>query len=164
MNLAMKITAATPADIPGIQALAHAVYRQMYPTLDDATLERRFQRIFAAASLERAITADSAWMLVAREGEQVVGLAHFGSPLMDDCQERKEIFKFYIQPDLQRRGIGTWLLKEIVFRLRQTQVVDECMVYVPEEDTVRLSFYQKNDFRHLATSDRDKEWYLVRSL
>lgn len=160
----MNITDAALPDIPGIQALAAVVYRQMYSEQDETTLSRRIQRIFSTDSLQRAISSDSAWMLVAREGEQVVGLAHFGSPLIDDCQERKEIYKFYIHPDFVRQGIGGKLVKEVAKRLRQTQTVNECMVYVSDEDTARLNFYQKNGFRHVTTSDRDQEWYLVKNV
>lgn len=156
----LTITQATPANIPGIQALANMVFRQaMVADHDAAYIERFLQRVYSENSLKRTIENGSTTFLVATTPDTLVGMLQFGSPLFDDCEERKEIHKLYIHPDYTRQGIGGQLLTEMLRQLQATEIVREVFAYVKADDIARQQFYQKYQFGHIPTQDKHDEHY-----
>jgi ribosomal protein S18 acetylase RimI-like enzyme len=160
----MHIATAVNTDIAGIQILAERVYRQEHTATDEAHIQRYLQRVFAPESLARAIGSASAFLLVAHEGTTVVGMCHYGSPLLEDCQERKEIYRLYVLPEYQRQGIGGQLLKHSLKQLRQMGGITEFVVYVPASETARIAFYQKYGFQHVADRDHEGDWCLLKKV
>lgn len=161
----MFITDATETDIPGIQALAEVTFRREYAADHDAACVTRFlNRVYSVASLKRAIQSEGATFLVAREGDTIIGIGNFGSPLFDDCKERKEIFRLFVHPDFCRRGIGGQFIAQTIRRLQLAGGITECVVYVKNTDAIRLNFYRKYQFRHLPERDKADEWCLVRDI
>lgn len=145
---------ATLDEMVGIQALAQSIYRRQYS--DEAQADRLYKRAFAETSLHRAITNASSWYYTAREGDQVVGLFHFGAPLFDDCQERKEIYRLYVHPDTTRQGIGGGFLAAMAEVLAPT-VVNEVIVYQPLDNEIGRAFYEKYGFQHQPLRNKENE-------
>lgn len=161
----LTLTQATPADIPGIQALAKIVFQQTMAADHDALyIERFLNRVYSENSLKRAFENTGTTFLVAHADETIVGMLQFGSPLFDDCQERKEIHKLYIHPEHCRQGIGGQFIAEMVTRLKATGIVTEVFVYVKADDAVRQQFYGKHGFHHILAQDKQDEQYWIRYL
>jgi ribosomal protein S18 acetylase RimI-like enzyme len=163
--MTLIINEAAETDIAGMQTLAEEYFRQAFAAdHDEAYISRFLNRVYSEASLKRAIQSDGATFLVARDDDGIVGLCNFGSPLLDDCRERKEIFRLFVHPQRCRQGTGGKLIAETVKRLGQTGIVNECIVYVETADTIRQNFYQKYKFRHQPARDTDGNWCLVRNI
>jgi ribosomal protein S18 acetylase RimI-like enzyme len=159
------VNEATETDIPGIQALAEVFFRQDYAAHHDETYITRFlSRVYSEASLRRAVQGEGTMFLIAHDGDSIVGLCNFGSPLLDDCKERNEIYRLFVHPQQCRQGLGGKLIAETVKRLARTGIINECVVYVRNDDTVRQNFYQKYKFQHDASRDKDGEWCMARNI
>lgn len=157
----LTIHPATLDEMPGIQALAQSIYRQQYS--DAAQADRLYKRAFSETSLQRAITNNSSWYYTARSGETIVGLFHFGAPLFDDCQERKEIYRLYVHPDLSLNDIGGRLIATMLDVLAPT-VVNEVIVYQPLTNEVGRTFYEKYGFKHEPLRNKDGEGCWVKAI
>ncbi|NJR12492.1 GNAT family N-acetyltransferase [bacterium] len=155
------VHAATMNEIEGIQALAQSIYRRQYS--DTAQADRLYKRAFSEASLQRAIASPSSWYYTARRDETVLGLFHFGAPLFDDCQERKEIYRLFVHPDATRQGIGGSFLAAMVALLTPT-IVNEVIVYQPLDNAIGRAFYEKYGFVHDPLRDKDNEGCWVKAL
>lgn len=159
----MMIRKADENDITGIRALAEAYLRQTMaatqienPTYGDRMLER----IYSEASLQRSITNAGTTLLLAEMDEKVVGLCQFGSPLLDDCEDRKDIHRLLIHPEYCRRGIGTQFIDAVEDELSEDVDIARISVYVPLSDMARIRFYAALGFHHEMTEDKDGEWYM----
>jgi len=152
---------ATLDEIPGIQALAQSVYRCQYS--DAAQADRLYKRAFSEISLQRAISNNSSWYYTARSGDTIVGLFHFGAPLFDDCQERKEIYRLYVHPDVVRQGIGGEFIAAMLDVLAPT-VVNEFIVYQPLSNETGRAFYEKYGFKHEPLRNKDGDGCWVKAI
>jgi ribosomal protein S18 acetylase RimI-like enzyme len=145
-------------DIAALQALAHAA---LPATPANARL---LKRIYSENSLRRSINSESTTLIVADSGDQLVGMCHFGAPLLDDCEERREIHRLLIHPDYVRQGIASELLWEVEDDVSQDAVVLRLSVYVDPSDKPRLRFYGKHGFHHDQIEDKDDLWYMEKDL
>lgn len=152
---------ATLEELPGIQSLAQSVYHRLYK--DAAQAERLYKRAFCETSLQRAITNASSWYYTARKDDRVVGLFHFGAPLFDDCQERKEIYRLYVHPDSTRQGIGGGFIAAMQEVLAPT-IVNEVIVYQALDNTIMHAFYEKYGFRHDPLRDKGAEGCWIKAI
>lgn len=161
----LTLSQATPADIPGIQALAKIVFQQAMAAQHDAVyIERFLQRVYSENSLKRAFANAGTTFLVAHADAGIVGMLQFGSPLFDDCEERNEIHKLYIHPDHTRQGIGGHLLSAMLTRLHATNLVREVFAYVPTGESARQNFYAKHGFEPIAAQAKPDEQYWLKRL
>jgi GNAT superfamily N-acetyltransferase len=74
------------------------------PPVDDATLQ---------AALDRT------WNVVAREGDEIVGLGR----LLDDGALYATVWDMIVVPEAQRRGIGTAILERLLERAAERTIV-----------------------------------------
>lgn len=158
------IRSATTADIAGIQTLASRVLA--LEITDTAALERYLKRIYSAESLLRALESEGVTTLVAEQDGQIVGLCSYGSPLMDDCEDLKEIHRLFVHPDYTKQGIGTAFVELIEDDLLDDEEADilRMSVYIKPDDKARLRFYAKLGFHHDLIEDKEGEWYMEKEL
>jgi ribosomal protein S18 acetylase RimI-like enzyme len=157
------IRKASENDIEGIRALAQATLRQTMAATkieNPNYVDRMMERIYSETSLRRSITNDSTTLLLAEVDEKIVGLCQFGSPLMDDCEDLKEIHRLLVHPDYYRRGIGTQFIEAVEDDLSEDADIARISVYVPPSDMARIRFYATLGFHHEMTEDKDGEWYM----
>ena len=143
----IKITDATPDDVLGIQKVFHKTWVATYPneehriTLED--IEHRFNDAYAEERLskrrEEILTMGSnAKMLVAKDGQEVVGLCR-----MNKNEEKNQIHAIYVLPEYQGKGIGTMFWKEALnFFDAKKDIVVEVATY----NKKAISFYSKLGF------------------
>ena len=101
---------ATPDDVAGLRRLGEAVVPPTYAPIDAAYAQRMLDEWwtpdFFTASLARMP------YVVAESDAEVVGVANLG-PAQVRGQERQVMWKLYVHPDHQGRGIGTRLLRAV---------------------------------------------------
>lgn len=80
-------------------------------------------------------------ILVADEGEGVVGFAAAGKAQTDDPRETGELYSIYVLPDAWGRGIGRALMAEALGRLRRMGF-GEAILWVLEDNPRTRRFYE----------------------
>lgn len=156
--MSFTIRYADEHDIPALQALAQA----SLPTSPER--ERLLKRVYSEASLKRSILSESATLLLVDNGEIIVGMCHFGSPLLDECEDRKEIHRLLVHPDFCRQGIGSEMIWAVEDDLEEEAEVQRISVYVDPADKIRLRFFGKHGFHHDQLEDKDDLWYMEKDL
>lgn len=160
----MRIAVAREEDIPAIRDVLHASWRAINESHHSPEyIERFFRRAFTEKSLLSAIRNQGAVYLVAYEDERIVGVCHFGSPLFDDCETRKELYYIYVHPDYWQQGIGTALLDELAVQLRP-QRKTEVFTYLDPRNIGAQAFFEDSGFVHVLSEDKDGELYLRKVL
>ncbi len=83
-------------------------------------------------------------MIVAKDGDRVVGFAGYGASRDDDLDGAGEVFAIYILPDYYGKGVGYRLMKEAVARLEDH---DRIAVWVLKENERAIRFYERFGYR-----------------
>ena len=161
----VTIRPAQHEDIDAIRDIAERNLRLTTAGIEDPNyVERMMKRVYSEDSLKRAVETASSEMIVAIEDEQVVGVCNFGAPLLDECEDIREIHRLLIHPDYTRQGIGSAFIDEIETCIDEEACIQSIIVYVNPSETPRLHFYLNNGFEHEATEDKDGMWYMELSL
>ncbi|QPC85032.1 GNAT family N-acetyltransferase [Phototrophicus methaneseepsis] len=160
----MRIAVATEQDIPAIREVLHASWLAANEAIYSAAyIERFLKRTFTEKGLTHAVNNQGAVYLVAFAEDRLVGVCHFGAPLFDDCETRKELYYIYVHPDYWGQGVGTALLDELGHYLRP-QRKTEVFTYLNPQSDAALDFFIHRGFVHLPSEDKDGESYLRRVL
>jgi N-acetylglutamate synthase-like GNAT family acetyltransferase len=159
--MSVKVRKAEEKDIPAIQALVKAVLADN----DEAALKRLFQRVYSEEALQKSLRSTGASMILAEAEGILAGLCQFGSPLIDDCEDRKEIHRLYVHPDYLKAGAGEALVKAVEDDLNADAEVKRVSVYVnPDSQMPLVRFYAAQGFHHDQIEDKDDEWYMEKPL
>ena len=123
---------ATARDVPALRALGVRTWRATYEgVLPGAAVERGVEELFNAYSLGAAVR-DGRMLAAFRDGV-LVGLLEFDR--VDDT--RTMVWKLYVDPDAQGRGIGGLLLE----RLLQSATTPEVRVEHDERNAAAAGFF-----------------------
>jgi N-acetylglutamate synthase-like GNAT family acetyltransferase len=155
--MSVTVRKAEEKDIPAIQNLVRAVLEES----DEAALKRLFNRVYSEEALQKSLRSTGASMILAEVDSKVAGLCQFGSPLIDDCEDRKEIHRLYVHPDYLKEGVGEALVKAVEADLNADAAIKRVSVYVnPETQMTMVRFYAAQGFHHDQIEDKDDEWYM----
>jgi N-acetylglutamate synthase-like GNAT family acetyltransferase len=157
----VQVRFATFGDIEPIQAFADVIYSAQFS--DEAQKKRFLERMYSEKSLQRSIANQGTGYYVAYADDTLVGLTHFGSPLMDECTDRKEVHRLFVHPHYTRRSIGGQLLGAMTQHYKNDPDVQKFFVYI-QNDSVREAFFGKYGFIHHPDQDKDDERYFVKIL
>ncbi len=160
MNI-INVRPAVEQDIAGIQQLAQTVLVAQY---DADRAQRLLQRVYSTGSLTRTLHSEGVSLLVAESGAEIVGVCKYGSPLMDDCEDRKEIHRLFVHPEYMTSGIDSQFLSAIEADLRDEVDVQRISVYIQPDNEAAYDFYVENGFHHEMVEDKDGEWYMEKTL
>jgi GNAT superfamily N-acetyltransferase len=131
------VVPATERDVPALRALGVRTWRATYEgVLPGAAVERGIAELFNAYSLGAAVR--DARMLAASRDGILVGLLEFDR--VDDA--RTMVWKLYVDPDAQGRGIGGLLLE----RLLQTATTPEVRVEHDKRNVAAGAFFAEFGF------------------
>lgn len=159
MNIIVR--KATEKDIPAIQELVKIVLKDA----DEAKFKRLFNRVYSEEALQKSLNSTGATMILAEDEQNLAGLCQFGSPLMDECEDRKEIHRLYVHPDYLKAGSGEALVRAVEAALNQDAKVKRVSVYVnPDTQMDLVRFYAAQGFHHDQIEDKDDEWYMEKPL
>ena len=116
----MDVRAATAADVPALRAVGVAAWHAAYAgVLTPAEVANGIAEFFNAYSLGAAVR--SGRMLVAEHDAALVGLLESDRP----APERAVIWKVYVAPAAQRRGVGRALVEHYLASVDAPEVLVE---------------------------------------
>jgi ribosomal protein S18 acetylase RimI-like enzyme len=164
---AITITVAQPEDIPALQATAAASWWATYGALLSASfIESFLARAYSSDRLALHLTDPSSHFLVVKTGVALIGFGQVGPtmPRRDTAPVAPaDLYRLYLLPQWQRRGIGARLLMALETWLRD-QEYPYYGAYVHERNEPAKHFYQRQGFAHKRECDVQDEWYLVKWL
>lgn len=156
---------AIPDDADAIHEFASRIVRaEMANTHPASAIERFISRVYAPDSIRRSIESEGSQILLAFVDAQIVGLCTVGSPLMDDCEDRKEIHRLLIDPAHDFNAVGAALLAAVENQFNEDADVWRISVYVSPDDAARVRFFAKMGFHHELVEDKDDLWYMEKDL
>ena len=150
----MKTTSATISDaavIAGIHVASwRAAFRGLVPDtfLDAMSMEDR------AARWRHNLQDSACSILLASEGEQVLGFASFGRCRDKDAPpDEGEIWTMYVDPSAWRRAVGATLMRAALNRLAE-RGLRPVRVWVMAKNTRAIAFYQAHGFEAAVPGSR----------
>ncbi|MCC6454591.1 MAG: GNAT family N-acetyltransferase [Caldilineaceae bacterium] len=164
---AITITVAQPEDIPALQATAAASWWATYGRLlSTSFIENFLARAYSSDRLTVHLADPTCHFLVVKTGMALIGFGQVG-PTMSRRDKAPvapaDLYRLYLLPRWQRRGIGARLLLELEGWLRQ-QEYPYYGAYVHERNEPAKHFYARQGFVHAPACDVQDEWYLVKRL
>jgi GNAT superfamily N-acetyltransferase len=108
---AITIAAATAADLPTVQRLAHAVWHRHYPgIISVAQIDYMLARGYSGEALAKFIGSPGAGLALARGDGEPVGFAAW---LRAEAPATTKLDKLYVLPEWHCRGVGRRLIEAV---------------------------------------------------
>ncbi|MDL2397747.1 GNAT family N-acetyltransferase [Rhizobium mayense] len=139
----IRIRPATMADATAIAGLHVAVWRDTYRelapieafrVLDEAYREDKWAAALANPDRHQLV-------LVAEQGNRLVGIGAVGAPSQTAFEGRGEIRSLYVDPAIKRRGLGRRLMGKLAEHLAALQYPGAALGVVAGNDPA-IAFYQ----------------------
>ena len=144
MKSAIRIRAATAADIPCIRSLAHTIWHAVYPAIIPlAQIDFMLGWMYSAEEIERQIGGGVRWELVENEGD-AIGFVSYEL----ESDGRVKLHKLYILPSHHRRGFGQQLLAHVLQQAAELGG-SEVWMQVNKRNSAAVAAYKKAGF-HIA--------------
>ena len=148
----IRLRPGTRDDIASFVELGHAVVPATYGPIDAAYARRMLEEWWTPEVFAMSL-ARNAHVVAERDG-QVVALANLGRltrsyrDFPDVDGEREVMWKLYVHPEHQGRGIGSRLLEEIEALVEG----DELWLEVVDGNDQAVGFYEANGFAEVERS------------
>jgi ribosomal protein S18 acetylase RimI-like enzyme len=138
---AVVVRTATGDDLDGVLRVGHETWRTTYePIAGPEFVEMGLAKWWTGDALIPGIRVGRT--LVADDDGTVVGMASYGS--QDD---QLVLWKLYVLPSHQGRGLGRRLLDEVIARARELGRTELHVSHI-EGNEQAGRFYERNGFRH----------------
>lgn len=142
----VQVVHATLADAIAIQTLLSETWKDTYGEyLSQATLDEVYKNWQSIEFLTRQIEHPSLYFPLAKDGDEVVGLAT--TQLTDDVIM---MYRLYISPHHQRKGIGQLLLDHVIEHFPDAKKIQ---LHVEVMNLKGKSFYEKNAFEEILRKE-----------
>lgn len=155
MNIVVR--EATANDMEQIQKFAKRIYEKRYPPQQAG---RMLARLYTNEALSRSLQSAVTTIVLAFDEETLVGMCRYSSPMLDECEDIKEILRLDVHPDYEFDDVADELLIAIEDALDIEACVARMMLYVDPAERDKLTFYLDWGFYHEAVEDKDGLWYL----
>jgi len=135
----------TDDEIRGKGCVHYKAWQQAYTGLVD-------QSCLDKMSVEKCVLIAYKWpdnLLVAKDGERVVGFVGYGDCRNDDMKDAGEVFALYVLAEYYGKGVGRALMDAALDLLPQDRVA----VWVLQGNKRAIRFYEKCGFRPDGKSD-----------
>ena len=153
----VTLRAGTRDDVAALVALGHAVVPATYGPIDAAYAQRMLEEWWVPARFEASLAVNA--HLVAESAGEVVAMASFGRLSRSHRDfphvtgDREVMWKLYVHPDHQGRGIGSRLLAEVESMVEG----DELWLEVVDGNQQAHDFYLAHGFAEVERVT-DREW------
>ncbi|MEW8978543.1 MAG: GNAT family N-acetyltransferase [Symbiobacterium sp.] len=150
--MSFHVRHAAPEDAPAIAAVARITWADTYRGIIPAEIQQAvLPQWYAEDRLARAAgNPESAFFVAEGEGGQVVGFAQAG-PRKEAGDA--ELWRIYVLPEHQRRGIGRKLLQACLETLRARGPVNRLFVQVEAENQIGRRAYERLGFHYVREYD-----------
>jgi ribosomal protein S18 acetylase RimI-like enzyme len=150
MQSTVVIAAASAADIPVVQRLAGAIWRQHYPgILSVEQIEYMLAQSYSYAALERFVTAADAGLALARVDGEAAGFAAW---YRTETPTTVKLDKLYVLLQFQGEGLGRTLI-DVVAAQARTRGCDEVTLNVNRGNAGAIRAYERCGFVIRARGD-----------
>jgi len=145
------IRLAETTDLSTVQMLAKRIWPDTYGSiLPPGQLEYMLELIYSPESLYRQIKESHHVFLILDYDSRPSGFASYS---LDAAGKKGKLHKIYIDQELQGKGLGKYLLEEVISRARSAGCT-LLQLDVNRRNKAR-SFYEKLGFRVKAEKDTD---------
>lgn len=131
---------ATPEDVQGIQHVLSTTWEVTYTYLKPETIAQVKSTWHSTEFLAKQIKNTAFYFPIALEKDRVVGIATSGMRVEGVI----DLFRFYVLPEYQGRGIGTQLLKMVEQHYPKATKIQ---VYVDVLNDSGLKYYEGRGFK-----------------
>ena len=163
----LSIAVAQPEDIPALQSTAAASWWATYGDyLEASFIEGLLASAYSARKLAVHLVDPHSHFLVAKVDDALVGFGQVGPTMARDDDAPvapADLYRLYLLPQWQGRGIGLRLLEALEGWLRE-QGYPYYGAYVDERNEPAKKFYARQGFVHKPECDIPEQWYLVKQL
>ena len=143
----LDINAATRAELPVVQDLAHRIWHRHYPGIISAEqIEYMLDRGYATDALAKFLDSPGAGLVLARLDDVPVGFAAWYRP---DEPATTKLDKLYVLPECQGRGVGRRLIQHVEAAAR-ADAASTLILNVNKHNADAIGAYRKCGF---ATRD-----------
>lgn len=151
MNTDIIIRTATPGDIPGMARVHVDSWRSTYRGIvpDEYLAKLAYENSEARMRRQIEDGGERLIMLVAAQGETIIGFASGGSEREGRPEFTGELYAIYLYKESQGQGIGRMLFNEMAARLRE-RGHESLFVWVLARNRSR-EFYRKMGGELVAT-------------
>jgi ribosomal protein S18 acetylase RimI-like enzyme len=137
-----QVVHATVADAPAIQQLLRETWQDTYGDhLSQETLDEVYKNWQSIEFLTQQIDNPKIYFPLAKAGAELVGLS---TALMPEATIR--MFRLYVSPPHQRKGIGELLLNHVIEHFQEAKQIQ---LHVEVMNPKGQAFYQKHGFTEL---------------
>ncbi|HUH93998.1 MAG TPA: GNAT family N-acetyltransferase [Casimicrobiaceae bacterium] len=142
-TLAIRIVAATDADLGPVAELAGVIWRRHYPgIITPGQIEYMLARGYSHDALERFLVEPGAGLLLAYDANRLIGFAAYYRP--DEVDELK-LDKLYVHEDYHGRGVGSRLIAGVEESGRG-QGCSTLTLQVNKHNAKAIRAYERNGF------------------
>lgn len=159
--MSFRVRHAAPEDAPAIAGVARITWAETYRGIIPDEIQRAvLPQWYAEDRLARAAANPASAFFVA-EGEpgQVIGFAQAGRR---EATGDAELWRIYVLPDHQRKGIGRGLLEACVESLRAGGPVARLFVQVEAENQIGRRAYEALGFEYVREYEDDLLGHVTR--
>jgi ribosomal protein S18 acetylase RimI-like enzyme len=146
----MRVETATHEDVEAIERVARASWEHDYPKiLSSESLQSGVEEWYSADHIRDSVDWPRASVLVARDGDTVVGFVH---AVLDADRDEGNLLRLYVGPDHRGRGVGTALFEAVREEL-SGRGADRLRAMVLAANEVGNGFYEHLGFERVGTSE-----------
>jgi ribosomal protein S18 acetylase RimI-like enzyme len=135
-----QIVPASREHLPDIAHLAGVIWRSYYPRIiSGEQIEYMLGRMYDLTTLENELSNGICFdrLLI---GDELAGFSSYGS-----VGQTMKLYKLYIHPDAQRRGLGTQMLHHLE-QLARARGFPKVVLGVNKANSQAITAYEKNGF------------------
>ena len=142
-SISIRIANATEADLAPVAELAGVIWRKHYPgIITSSQIEYMLEHGYSHDALRRFIVEPGAGLLLARDGERLIG---FGAFHRVDGTDGLKLEKLYVHPDYHRRGVGSRLIRDVE-EAAAAQKLPTVIPNVNKNNVQAIRAYEANGF------------------
>ena len=142
----VQILSATINDAEAIQKLLRETWKDTYGDhLSQETLDEVYKNWHSIEFLTKQIENPSLYFPLAKEGDELVGLSTAHMP-----EDGIVMFRLYVSPRHQRKGIGELLLQNVI---EHFQGAKKIQLHVEVMNPKGQSFYKKQGFKEIKRAE-----------